>query len=91
MISVINNDQQPLPSLGQLSPGEKAEIVGFQQPDEAAASFLHRLFEVGFLEGSHLEVLQEAPFSKDPISVRIKDATYALRRAEASLIQVRKL
>ncbi len=91
MINVINNEDQHWSSLGHLNPGEKAEIVGFQQPDAESAAFLHRLFEVGFLEGSHVEVLQEAPFSKDPISVRIKDATYALRRAEASLIQVRKL
>jgi Fe2+ transport system protein FeoA len=75
--------------LGQLQPGAKAEIIGFEQPPTEFEGFLRRLYEVGFLVGSQLEILQDAPYSHDPISVRIKEATYALRRAEANLIQVK--
>ena len=90
MITVINNKTKEI-TLGELKPGEKAEIIGFLSPSAENEGFLHRLFEVGFLLGSDLEVLQEAPFSRDPISVRIKEATYALRRAEANLIRVKVL
>jgi ferrous iron transport protein A len=91
VINVLNNDAFEISSLGHLQPGEKGKIVGFETPDSDSADFLRRLFEVGFIEGAQLEVLHEAPYSKDPISIRIKDATYALRRLEASLIKVKKL
>ena len=76
-------------TLGRLQPGQRAEIIGFNTPSAENESFMRRLFEVGFLEGSLLEVLQEAPYSHDPISIRIMEGTYALRRAEANLIQVK--
>lgn len=90
MITILNKEIAAH-ALGELNPGEKAEITGFSSPSVENEGFLHRLFEVGFLVGSELEVLQQAPYSGDPISIRIKEATYALRRAEANLIHVRKL
>lgn len=41
--------------------------------------------------GEKLEVLNRAPISGCPISVKIKDATYAIRREDAKLIHVKKL
>lgn len=76
----------PLP-LGELSPGARAEIVGFCVRDGLEGFFL-RLSEVGFVVGESVEVLQKAPFGGSPISFRIKDATYALRKEDASLILV---
>jgi len=90
MINVINKQKTDSVSLGQLVPGDKATIVGFDVPVAESEQFLRRLFEVGFIEGTTVEVLHEAPFSRDPISIRIKEATYALRRAEVQLIQVKK-
>ena len=49
---------------------------------------MQRLYEVGFLVGETLEVMHEAPLSLDPMSIRIKDAVYAIRREDAELIQV---
>lgn len=89
MITVINNRAESPKLLGEIQPGVRAEIVGFEPASIEHEAFLHRLFEVGFLVGSQLEVLGEAPFSRDPISIRIKEATYALRRAEANLIRVK--
>ena len=91
MINVLNKFEPVPVFLGQLRPGERAEIVGFLEPSESSADFLRRLFEVGFLVGTEVELLQEAPYSGDPISVRIKEATYALRREEANLVQVSRL
>lgn len=84
---ILNNES--VKNLGTFSPGEKGEIVGFDLENDQQG-FLQRLFEIGFLVGEAVEVLQEAPVSKDPMSVRIKDAVYALRREDANLIQVRK-
>ena len=85
---ILNNE---IPArLGELFPGDRAEIIGFCIEDDLQ-DFLHRLFEIGFLVGEHLEILQEAPLSRDPMSIRVKDAIYAMRREDANLIQVRKL
>ena len=84
---VLNNESQ---GLGTLIPGEYAEITGFSDSEDLE-SFLYRLYEVGFLVGEKLEILNQAPLSHCPMSIKIKDATYAIRREDANLIQVRKL
>jgi ferrous iron transport protein A len=75
--------------LGELAPGSRAEIAGFCAAEELE-DFLHRLYEVGFLVGEEVEILQDAPIGKDPISIRIKDAVYAMRREDANLILVNR-
>ncbi|HZD89934.1 MAG TPA: FeoA family protein [Pseudolabrys sp.] len=47
-----------------------------------------RLIELGFTEGALVEVLHEGLFGRDPIAVRVNDATVALRRREAMAILV---
>lgn len=47
-----------------------------------------RLIELGFTEGAHVEVLHEGAIGRDPIAVRVNDATVALRRREAMAIRV---
>jgi ferrous iron transport protein A len=47
-----------------------------------------RLIELGFTEGATVEVLHEGFFGRDPIAVRVNDATVALRRREAMAILV---
>jgi len=47
-----------------------------------------RLIELGFTEGATVEVLHEGFFGRDPIAVRVNDATVALRRREAMAIHV---
>jgi Fe2+ transport system protein FeoA len=84
---ILNNDIQ---NLGTLAPGDLAEITGFTE-DSDRESFLYRLYEVGFLVGEKLEILNRAPVSGCPISIKIKDATYAIRREDANLIQVKKM
>ena len=82
-----------LNKLGEFSPGDQLEITGFrleENQSEEQHQFLHRMSEVGFLVGEVVQVLNEAPFSKDPISVRVKEAIYALRREDANLIYVKK-
>ncbi len=47
-----------------------------------------RLVEMGFVEGARVEILHEGLFGKDPIAVRIDNATVAIRRREAMAILV---
>jgi ferrous iron transport protein A len=48
-----------------------------------------RLLELGFVEGALVELLHEGLFGRDPIAVRVADATIALRRREAMAVLVR--
>lgn len=47
-----------------------------------------RLLELGFVEGARVEILHEGLIGRDPIAVRVNDATVALRRREAMAILV---
>jgi ferrous iron transport protein A len=43
---------------------------------------------MGFVEGASVEVRHQGGFGRDPIAVRVNDATVALRRREARAILV---
>ena len=47
-----------------------------------------RLIELGFVEGASVELLHQGLFGRDPIAVRVNEATVALRRREAAAILV---
>jgi ferrous iron transport protein A len=51
-----------------------------------AAEIENRLLELGFVEGARVEILHEGAFGRDPIAVRVNNATIALRRREAMAI-----
>ncbi|MBC7385196.1 MAG: ferrous iron transport protein A [Cryobacterium sp.] len=70
--------------LGGMKKGDRALIVATGGPIEIR----RRLLEMGFLEGSVVEVIHEAPFGKDPIAVRVRGTLLALRRNEANYIEV---
>ena len=54
----------------------------------SAAEIERRLIELGFVEGATVEILHEGLIGRDPIAVRINNATVALRRREAMAILV---
>jgi ferrous iron transport protein A len=47
-----------------------------------------QLEEIGFITGERVQVLSKALFGGDPMVVRIGVSTFALRRAEAQLIEI---
>lgn len=53
-----------------------------------AAELERRLLEMGFVEGARVEILHEGFWGRDPIAVRVDDATIALRRREAAGIMI---
>jgi len=78
--------------LGQAHRGFRGRIHAIDVPagisDLPAAELEGRLIELGFTEGAYVEILHEGVFGRDPIAVRVNDATVALRRREAMAILV---
>jgi ferrous iron transport protein A len=54
----------------------------------AAPELERRLIELGFVEGARVEIVHQGLFGRDPIVVRVNEATVALRRREAASILV---
>lgn len=73
--------------LGKLSPGTKA-IISKVGGEMDSVSVISRLLEMGFLEGSEVNIVHQAPFGGDPIAVRVRGTLIALRRSEANAIEV---
>ncbi|MDK2125662.1 FeoA family protein [Parachitinimonas caeni] len=71
-------------SLLDLNSGERATVSGLAL---AASPLRRRLLAIGFLPGTHVEVLRRAPLG-DPIEVAVRGTTFALRREEAAALHV---
>ena len=69
--------------LSQLASNERAVIVKIY----GHGSFRRRVMEMGFVRGKGIRVIKSAPMS-DPIEYEIMGYRVALRRSEASLIEV---
>ena len=78
--------------LGELHIGQKALIVRVGN-SLFQADLIKRLLEMGFLEGSTVEVLHVGAFGQidAPIAVRVRGSLIALRRSEANAIKVQVL
>ncbi|MFH0959778.1 MAG: ferrous iron transport protein A [Pseudomonadota bacterium] len=70
-------------TLDKLLPGQEAEIVDVT----LVGADLQRLLDMGFLEGTQIKMVRNAPL-KDPIDVQIRGYLVALRRREASGVEV---
>jgi ferrous iron transport protein A len=66
----------------------QAIAVAEGQSSPPAEELERRLVELGFIEGARVEILHEGIFGRDPIAVRVNDATVAIRRREAMAILV---
>lgn len=53
----------------------------------SSGKLLHKLLDMGFVVGSIIEVVREAPFY-DPMELKIHNYHISLRKSEASLIEV---
>lgn len=76
-----------LTTLDQLQAGEAGEVARFLIE---SSPLRRRLLALGLLPGTTLEVLRRAPLG-DPLQIRVRDTSFALRGNEASVIQVRRL
>ncbi len=91
MTGAANTRPVPRP-LGVMAKGEAGSISRIDVCDHSAslpaAEIERRLIELGFVEGSTVQILHEGLFGRDPIAVRINGTTVALRRREAMAILV---
>lgn len=71
--------------LSELIPGQKALIKSIS--DDCKGMERQRLMDLGFVPGSLVEVEMRSPWS-DPTAYRIKGGLIALRRNQASKIQI---
>ncbi|NDD29426.1 MAG: ferrous iron transport protein A [Proteobacteria bacterium] len=87
----------PLPSsalhrpLGTLEKGAKGTVVALVDIADSALApgeLPERLLEMGFVEGTPVEILHEGPVGRDPVGIRLFDCVIALRRQEANAIIV---
>jgi ferrous iron transport protein A len=85
--------QHPLIALSNLAKKQKAIIAAIDESacvvnQQHPGLLEQRLLEMGFVEGAPIMLLHEAPFTKDPIIVRLRNMRIALRRNEAQCILV---
>ena len=78
--------------MGRALPGFRGRIDAILAAEDTsvlpADELERRLIELGFVEGAIVEILHEGLFGRDPIAVRVDNATVALRRREAMAVLV---
>ena len=72
-------------------PLHAAALVREVQAPQGQPEWQTRLEEIGFLPGEAVRVIARGAPGADPLVVRIADSTFALRRAEATCVQVQPL
>jgi DtxR family Mn-dependent transcriptional regulator len=72
-------------NLSELIPGETALVKSIS--DDCQGIERQRLMDLGFVPGSTIEVAIESAF-RDPTAYRVKGGLIALRRNQASKIQI---
>jgi ferrous iron transport protein A len=74
-------------SLDLLKVKHTARVVRVNSSGEDSQT-ARQLEEIGFIPGEKVEVLNKAFFGGDPLVVRVGLSTFALRKAEARLIEI---
>lgn len=72
-------------NLDQLPQHKTAQISGFEG---GHVSLIEKLREIGFAEGDEVEILHRGFIGGSPLCVRLNRSIIALRKTEASQIQV---
>jgi len=69
--------------LNEVKEKSKVKVVKLN----AEGKLLYKLLDMGFVEGTILEVIREAPLY-DPMELKIHNYNLTLRKSEANLIQI---
>lgn len=79
-------------TLADLADGREATVSGLSQvaglAADQASALVARLRDLGFVSGARCKVVARMWPGGDPIAVRVGGSTFALRRAEASAVQL---
>jgi ferrous iron transport protein A len=80
----------PTVCLDSLPDGSHATVVGLRTDNpEADQGLLHRLADIGFVEGEPVHLLRRGPGGREPLAIQIGETMFALRALEAHCVQVR--
>lgn len=74
---------EPRHTVTDLPIGKAARVIAVHGNDRVS----RRLLEMGVVPGTSVEVVKSAPFG-DPIQVRVRGYSLAMRRSEAGAIEV---
>ncbi len=74
---------KPNQRLDMMNQGQKVQVVKIH----TTGKLMHKLLDMGFVNGSDIEVIREAPLF-DPMELKIHNYNISLRKSEASLIEV---
>jgi ferrous iron transport protein A len=80
-LAIFDLDRAPL----------RAACVVHELRERVGADWPQRLEELGFLPGEPVMVMARAQPGGDPLAVRVGHSMFALRRAEAACVIVRRL
>lgn len=89
---MTESTHEPVP-MSTLLRGARAIVHRVLDETPAIGDALHstvgqRLVELGFVHGAEVEIVESMwPFG-DPLAVRVRGSTFALRRGEASAVMV---
>ncbi len=70
--------------LADFSIGDNAIVQGYSDP---AAPFVTQLIRMGLIPGTRFEVMRVAPFG-DPVEIRFRGFSLALRKNEAAVLEL---
>jgi ferrous iron transport protein A len=75
--------------LNELPDGSHATVARLVASGaDVDAATLRRLGDIGFIAGEPVQVLRRGPGGREPLAVRVGDALFALRLAEARCVEV---
>lgn len=81
-------NSRPLGTLRKGEGGIVAALVDVHGTSLPPGELPGRLLEMGFMEGTAVELLHEGPVGGDPVAIKLHECVIALRRNEANAILV---
>jgi len=71
--------------LADLAIGEEAVVAGYS---DSSTPFSSKLMQLGLIPGTRFQVIRVAPLG-DPVEIRFRGFSLALRRHEAAVLELR--
>ncbi len=73
-------------TLGQFATGTRLRVVGYR----ADTVYTEHLMRLGIVPGTQIELVRRAPLG-DPVEIRLRGYSLALRPAEADALELEKI
>ncbi len=77
-------------TLADLLPGTRFRVVGFHKTSEELSGYTSQLMRLGLVPGTEVVVVRRAPLG-DPMEIRLRGFSLALRPSEAEALEIEVL